>query len=129
LDSKAALALRRKFRPPCPLTPLHRLELQNAWRLKVFRKELSRDAAEFAADDLQADIDTGVWQLVSCDLAAVFHWAERLSQSHTAVVGSRSLDILHVAFARELGITNFVTGDDRQARLAAAVGLKLTRLG
>jgi predicted nucleic acid-binding protein len=103
--------------------------LENAWRLKVFRKELSKDVAEFAADDLQTDIDAGVWKLVAVDLAAVFRMAERLSMSHTAAIGARSLDILHVAFARELGVTDFVTGDERQARLAAAVGLKLTRPG
>lgn len=85
--------------------------------------------AEFAADDLQTDIDEGVWKLVNIDLAAVFRMAERLSMAHTAEIGARSLDILHVAFARELGVTDFVTGDERQARLAAAVELRVTRPG
>ena len=35
-DSAAPLALRDRFSPPAFLTSLHRLELTNAWQLKIF---------------------------------------------------------------------------------------------
>jgi predicted nucleic acid-binding protein len=43
-----------------------------------------------------------------------------------AKVGTRTLDTLHVASALELRATEFWTFDDRQAKLAKAVGLKVS---
>jgi len=110
------------------LTHLHRLELLTAWRLKVFRGEISAEAADRASDDLQDDIDTGVWIPPNYDLPEVFATAERLSRAHAASLGTRTLDVLHVAAASELSQRNFVTADERQARLATGVGFKVTRL-
>ena len=44
---------------------------------------------------------------------------------HSEKLGTRSLDILHVASALVLGSTSFVTFDRRQAALARASGLKV----
>ena len=55
--------------------------------------------------------------------AALDRTAE-LSRTHTAKLGTRALDVLHVASALELGARTFVTYDTRQAALAKAVGLK-----
>ena len=52
----------------------------------------------------------------------------RLAREHTAALGTRSLDVLHVAAALALRERHFVTADDRQAKLAAAVGLRVTKL-
>lgn len=49
------------------------------------------------------------------------------SRTHTPVLGCRTLDVLHVATAIELGLRDFVTFDTRQTRLAAAVGVKPVR--
>lgn len=127
-NSAAALTLRARFRPPLVLTHLHRLELINAWSLKVFRGEISAQAAGEAVACLETDIDEGVWSLPDYDFGAVFTRAEGLSRRHTAAFGTRTLDVLHVAAALELRRREFVTGDDRQARLAAAAGLSVTRL-
>jgi predicted nucleic acid-binding protein len=48
-----------------------------------------------------------------------------LSRKHTPKLGTRSLDVLHVASALELGMKRFVTFDEPQGRLASAVGLKV----
>ncbi len=53
--------------------------------------------------------------------------AERLSALYSEKLGTRSLDILHVASALVLGSTSFVTFDRRQAALARASGLKVPR--
>jgi predicted nucleic acid-binding protein len=127
-DTPAALRLRRRFRPPFVLTHLHELELITAWQLKVFRGELSSETATLVLADLRSDVDEGFWVAPAYDLAAVYRTARQLGALHVARIGARSLDILHVAAARELGAQDFVTGDARQARLATEAGLRARRL-
>jgi predicted nucleic acid-binding protein len=43
-----------------------------------------------------------------------------------AALGTRALDVLHVASALTLGCKRFVTYDARQARLGRAVGLRVS---
>jgi predicted nucleic acid-binding protein len=51
--------------------------------------------------------------------------AAELSRKHTATLGTRTLDVLHVASALTLGRRAFVTYDERLAALARAVKLKV----
>lgn len=51
--------------------------------------------------------------------------AESLAAQHTPTIGSRSLDILHVATALASGATEFCTFDDRQRRLAELSGRRV----
>lgn len=128
-DSAVALRIRQRFQPPAVLTHLHRVELSNAWHLKVFRKEMKKAAVALARADLQSDIEAGVWLSPAYDLPDVFRRAEELSALHTPKLGARSLDILHVATAIELSLRTFVTGDARQAALASACRLEVVQLG
>lgn len=127
-DSAAALRLRMRFSPPAVMTHLHRVELVTAWQLKVFRREIARGIVEQALRHLEADTTAGLWEPPAYDLVDVFFEAESLSRRHTAVLGARSLDILHVAAAIRLGVSVFVTHDDRQANVAKAAGLRVTML-
>jgi len=124
-DSPAALALRDRFSPPAFLTSLHRLELANAWQLKIFRDELSADTVTLAREDLLADIRSGLWHAPVEPLAGIHSRAESLAESQSARLGTRSMDILHVAAAEHLNCSQFITGDQRQARLAETIGLPL----
>jgi hypothetical protein len=75
------------------------------------------------------------WQEVEQDLASgalaakpnlwgqLIREAEPLAEHHAPVIGSRSLDVLHVAAALVLHATDFSTRDSRQARLAQLAGL------
>jgi predicted nucleic acid-binding protein len=54
--------------------------------------------------------------------------AERLSALHSETLGTRSLDVLHVAAAIVLGLRELLTFDRRQAALARAAGLKAPAL-
>jgi predicted nucleic acid-binding protein len=126
-DSAAALRIRARFVPPAVLTHLHRVELATAWHLKVFRKELDLATVGRALGDLESDVETGVWETPLYDLADVHSRAEILARQHAATLGTRTLDILHVAAAVLLGALDFVTGDRRQASLAESSGLKVTR--
>jgi predicted nucleic acid-binding protein len=127
-DSAAALRIRARHEPPVVLTHLHRVELTTAWHLKVFRRELRLETVVQALADLEQDVETGVWEPPAYDLGDVHSRAEHLARRHAAVLGTRTLDILHVAAALALGATRFVTSDRRQASLAKAARLDATLL-
>ncbi len=124
-DSAGALALRDQFTPPAILTRLHRLELANAWRLKLFRNELEVEAVELATEDLKADIRAGLWHCPAEPLEEIYSRSEVLATAYSANLGTRSMDILHVAAAEWIGCSHFLTGDQRQAKLAESIGLNL----
>lgn len=125
--SRAALTLRDRFSPPAVLTHLHRVELMTAWQLKVFRRELDPGSVGAAWLDLEADVAQGVWTQPVYDLSSVHVRAETLARQHAAALGTRTLDILHVAASLALRSRDFVTGNARQAALAEAAGLRVTR--
>lgn len=127
-NSEAALRLRERFSPPVWLTSLHRLELTAAWRLKVFRKEAAGHTMTAVLADFHADIATGIYTPPPVEEPVVMRLAEDLADRYSAVLGTRSLDILHVAWALAAKTDDFVTADERQARLAEAVRLRVTRL-
>ena len=59
------------------------------------------------------------------NLADVLAEAGRISEAHTPAGGRRGFDILHVAAAKKIGATDFLTFDQNQRKLARAVGLKV----
>jgi predicted nucleic acid-binding protein len=52
-----------------------------------------------------------------------FRIAAQLSERHSAVIGTRSLDVLHIAAAKTLGAVELLSFDTRQRTLAATLGL------
>jgi hypothetical protein len=127
-NTPAALALREKFSPPIWLTSLHRVELTAAWRLKVFRREVAAFTITGVLADFHADVSRGLFVSPSVEENEAARVAEDLADQYCALLGARSLDILHVAWALVTESTFFVTGDERQARLAEAVRLPVVRL-
>lgn len=113
---------------PMAWTWLHEMEFRNAIRLQAFRKQI--DATDVAGiHHKQAlGLENGVYFPAAPALAEVNREAERLSAAHTIIVGTRTLDILHVAQATVMGIKEFLTFDIRQATLAKAAGLKVPKL-
>jgi len=119
--AKSALA---RIHAPLVFTALHALEVRNAFQLGVFRGLLSSAEAAAAWGNLEADLTTGRLVRTVVKWPNAFRVAARLSERHSATIGTRSLDILHVASARTLRAAEFVSFDARQLGLAAAVGLK-----
>jgi hypothetical protein len=111
-----------------PYTPLHHLEVRNAFRLLIGWKRLTPAEALSVFSQLEEDVAAGRFMLVPLDLYALFSKAELLSARHATRLLPRSLDILHVAAALELSCKQFVTFDSRQRRLAAACGLEVVDL-
>jgi predicted nucleic acid-binding protein len=75
-----------------------------------------------------ADSAVGVLTPVDLTLADLTREAERLSALHSETLGTRSLDILHVASALVLGLSTFLTFDQRQCTLAKAARLHTTTM-
>lgn len=126
-DSHTAAAIARLGRATqaLPIVWLHQLELRNALRLRVFRKEITAVQKEASLNLFLSDLAGGLLVGASPDLGDITREAERLSATYSEKLGARSLDILHVSAALVLGVREFWTYDLRQAALAKAAGLRV----
>ncbi|NJM55422.1 MAG: type II toxin-antitoxin system VapC family toxin [Verrucomicrobiae bacterium] len=111
-----------------PVTHHGRTEIVNAICRIAFTGHLDKAGLEEALGDFQGDFAAG--RLHQADLLwrGALNRAVELSRTHTPRLGTRSLDVLHVACALELKLLRFLTFDDRQQKLAAATGLKLVKV-
>jgi hypothetical protein len=75
-----------------------------------------------------SDLAAGVFAHEDPRWADVLSEAERLSAGHSEFIGTRSLDILHVAGALVPGSERLVTFDTRQATLARAAVLRVPEM-
>lgn len=116
---------------PLPISSLLLFEFENAVRLATWLHRQARDkgfsvqVAQTALARLDSDLDDGFLELVFCDYGLVFDRARRISNTHTWRTGHRSLDILHVATARYLRSSRFLTFDANQRKLAEAEGMSV----
>jgi predicted nucleic acid-binding protein len=108
---------------PLVFTVLQALEVRNAFKLGVFRGLFSASDATSARANLELDLQSGRLVKKAVNWPLAFRISCHLSERHSALIGTRSLDVLHVAAAKSLRAKVFVSFDDRQRKLAAAVGL------
>src|SRR5256885_1910462 len=108
---------------PLSFNALQALEVQNALKLGVFRGLFSAADAASAWSNLQQDLLSGRLIKIAIGWPLVFRVAALLSKRHSSAIGTRSLDVLHVAAARSSRAADFLSFDSRQRSLAAAVGL------
>lgn len=126
IDSNTREALQRmSAHPSILLTPLNRTELAHAIHQSAFRKKISEFEAHRAWKAFEDDCTKGVWITTSFP-DAVWEMSIDLARRYGPSLGIRTLDTLHVACALELRPDRFWTFDQRQAQLAAAVGLDTT---
>ena len=124
LHSATAVSILTHADTPIFVTPFGEVELTNALQLRVFRKAISQHDAHLADLAFGQDLNRGVFSLQPIS-PAVFELAKRLSRKHTSSIGTRSLDLLHVASAVQLGAGSFLSFDNNQRKLAEAAGLSL----
>jgi hypothetical protein len=107
------------------LTPLAMLELRNAFNRCVQRQRITNAERDALWQDVEADIASGF--LVPTPVASddLHSKARQLSDRYTPTLGTRSLDLLHIAAALVLEAKVFFSFDDRQRKAAASEGLKL----
>jgi hypothetical protein len=92
----------------------------NAFELLVGRGLITPEEAQAVHAQLQDDVDNQRLMPTSLELDHVFADAHELSRQYTAKFLARSLDLVHVAAARVLRCTSFVSGDDHQLAVAKA---------
>ncbi|MGA7855399.1 MAG: type II toxin-antitoxin system VapC family toxin [Candidatus Acidiferrales bacterium] len=126
LDANSAQAAARMSRATLPvlITTFGELELVNAISLRVFRKELAAHQAKAARSLIAADLQQGVLDMKPLP-PAVFERAKQVSRRRTPRLGTRTLDVLHVAIASLLQVKIFYTFDRNHAKLAGAEGLSV----
>jgi predicted nucleic acid-binding protein len=108
--------------PAIWITPLNRSEVAHAIRQCVFREKLSEHDAQRYWNNFQQDCSHGIWIPINFP-EKTWETSILLAEMHGPTLGVRTLDSLHVACALELKAERFWTFDERQARLAEAVGL------
>ena len=124
-NTAQAKAFLTRLNTPLLFTALHALEVRNALKLGVFRGLFPGAAAAGAWANLESDLRGGRLVRVKVKWPVALRLAALFSERHSATVGTRSLDILHVAVARSLRVGEFVSFDTRQRALAVAIGLKV----
>jgi predicted nucleic acid-binding protein len=124
----------RRGAPALPISWLHRMELCNAFQLLVFQgrgagqKRVTPEQAAAALavfrEDLKRPVLVRSVALATADLELQF---EELSLRHTAKLGFRTYDLLHVSSALLLRCDTFWSFDPKASRLAALEGLQVPR--
>lgn len=118
-----------RFKNPgaLPITRFCRAEIINSMASTVFRGDIGEAAFQAFLAAFQQDLREDELRLVDVPWRAVLDKATELSERYTVKLGTRSLDVLHVASAMELNARYFLTYDARQAKLAAMCGLKIVQ--
>jgi predicted nucleic acid-binding protein len=123
-NSPAAAARMQKLAPPLLFSDLGELEVENAVALRLFRQEFQPDQANEVLRLFRRDADSGVVRIIPLPSSA-YQQAAQIAARYTPRLGTRMLDVLQVASALALKADTFFTFDRRQAKLAAAVGLRV----
>jgi predicted nucleic acid-binding protein len=127
--SERVARLVRRFGEPIPFSQLHELELANALRLRVFRRDVKSKRVDETLARVAEDLQAGILQRVAIEWPVALARTIELADRYTSGVGCRSLDLLHVAAAVVSGNRRFVTADRRQGTVARRAGLVTTRVG
>jgi predicted nucleic acid-binding protein len=124
-ESRAMTTWRAKHAGSLPVTLHGRVELINGLALAAHRRLIAEPVYAAALAALDDDFETGRYRQADLLWRSALKRAGELSRQHTRTLGTRSLDVLHVASALELGLRRFVSFDERQQKLARAAGLKV----
>jgi predicted nucleic acid-binding protein len=124
-NSERAAVYMQQAKLPILLTTFGELELTNAISLRLFRRELSPSKVKAVHALIHKDQADGVLQSKPLPTSN-FEKGMQMARRRTPQLGTRTLDILHVASALELKAEMFYTFDHNQARLARAEGLIVT---
>lgn len=123
-NSRRALELLKQIKPPLLLTSIGELEFVNAFCLRLFRREITAHQLKTADELFVADCARGVFQVTTVS-DSLYEAAKQIARRRTAQIGTRAIDILHVAAALSLHADTFYTFDRNQKKLADAEGLSV----
>lgn len=129
--SEAAARLAAEDCDRIVLSPLVVYEFQQAVWLDVFRYEhgyrdaVRRDQAYSGLAAFEINLERGMFEVRAIAFEPLLAEALRLTGVHTLRHGIRSMDILHLAAARLLGCSEFLSFDHLQRRVAELEGFSL----
>lgn len=123
--SARAAAFMAKQTASVRLSLLGELEFRNALHLAVFRGELTTGDATLMQSQFQEDVANGIFTITPIPATALFAKTLELADRHSAKLGTRSLDLMHVSAALLLKAGTFLSFDERQRKAAKADGLKV----
>lgn len=109
---------------PLPVWELQEMELMNALYLKVFWKEIALHEAEAQIELFRERQRQEFYVFPDFERLSWVDTFRRICRE-TAEIGSRTLDIQHVACALLLEPNSFISYDERQRNLATKVGLNV----
>lgn len=122
-NTRAAKACLNRIQAPLAFTALHALEVRNAFKLGVFRGFFTAKDAASAWTNLEADLRSGLLVKAAVKWPVAFRVAVHLSERHSVTLGTRSIDILHIASAKAIRAAELLSFDVRQRSVAQLVGL------
>jgi hypothetical protein len=115
-------------RIPVPISKLVELEMENALQAMLFRKRITLEQLERARKLVLELIRRGRFVRVDLSLDRIASEALNLAGVVTPVTGCRTLDLMHVATVKLLGVREFVSTDKRQIEGAKLYGLEVINL-
>jgi len=121
--SQAADAALGPNRQPLPVIPLGMLEMRNAFNLAVKWQRITPAERDALWQDVEADLASGFLVPTTVSAADLHAKARELSDRYSPTVGTRSLDLLHVAAAVLLKADTFFSFDERQRQAAKGEGM------
>lgn len=124
-NHEAALAATAGGNLILALTPLLRLEVRNALNRGVQQKRMTLAQRDAVWLGFAATITAGHFVEAPLSTLELHGKARELSDRYTPSLGTRSLDLLHVAAAVLLGGKVFFSFDERQRKAAAGEGLRV----
>ncbi len=124
----AAAYLERRQEDDWLWSPWHRVEVFHALRQyardRGVKRTMAPSEAKAIINRLENDVRIGYLTHVEADWRDVLRSANELSVVHGFGLPFSSADLLHDAYAVELGAELFVSFDENQLSLAKAAGLK-----
>ena len=124
-NSNRAIEIVTVLTEPLPITPLHLLEFRNALNVAIKRKELTHAQRNNIWKTFEKDTAQGGFFRAALSPEALNRSAADLSDRYTPTVGTRSLDLLHLAQAKLLGAKTLLTFDIRQGQAGTMAGFHL----
>ena len=86
---------------------------------------LSSNAVELKQRMFLDDVVKGIFTIMPVPASRLYPKAIKLAERHSARLGTRSLDLMHVAAALLLNAETFLSFDERQRKAAKVEGLKV----
>ena len=120
-----ATKLATQLQQPIVLTLLGELELHNGIRRGLAAKTINLAEHDAIFRQISSDEADGILVRQAVDQIELYAHARDLSKKFTPEISARSLDVLHVAAARLLRASPFISFDAKQRLLVQKTGMNL----